>query len=86
MLSLLTNLPDIIGLIGVSIVLIAYYFLNVGKTSSSSMSYLYMNLLGSIMVLISLYYSWNLSSVIIEIAWILISLLGIYRNTSRKVS
>lgn len=82
--SLISKLPDIVGIAGVIIVLIAYYLLNVSKTHSSSLNYLLMNLIGAIMVLYSLCYSWNLASVIIEIAWILISLLGIYRSVFKR--
>jgi len=31
------------------------------------------------MILISLFYQWNLASAVIEIAWIIISLIGIYK-------
>jgi hypothetical protein len=46
-----------------------------------------LNLIGSIMLLYSLLFHWNLSSVLIEIAWITISLIGLYRAVkSRKLS
>lgn len=68
-----------IGIIGVIITLAAYYFLNVNKLSPTSMSYLLMNLIGSCFILFSLFYAWNLASGLIESAWIIISLIGIYR-------
>lgn len=76
---MLEKLSDVIGISGVLMVLVSYYLLNVGKISSASMVYLWLNLIGSIFILFSLFYTWNLASVIIEIAWILISLLGMYR-------
>lgn len=75
---------DIIGIIGVILVLAAYYFLNINRIRPIHMSYLLMNFIGSCLILFSLMFTWNLSSVIIEIAWILISLIGIYRFFFKK--
>jgi hypothetical protein len=72
-------LPDIIGLIGVSLVLAAFGLLNMNKMTSHTMLYQLMNLLGSMLLLFSLCFHVNIASVVIEIAWMLISLIGIYR-------
>ena len=77
--DLLARIPDAIGLFGVVLLLIAYYLLSVNKMSADSISYQMYNLIGAILILISLFFHWNLSSVVIEIAWIIISLIGIYR-------
>ena len=68
-----------IGIVGVLLTLLGYFLLNINKLSSRDLSYLLLNLIGSSLVLFSLYFHWNLSSVLIEGAWVLISLLGIYR-------
>lgn len=70
---------DIIGMIGVLLVLVAYLCLNTDKMSPIDIRYQLMNFTGSCFILFSLFFSFNLASVIIEIAWILISLIGIYR-------
>lgn len=80
----INHIPDIIGLIGVVMVLIAFYLLNTHKVMVLDMSYQWLNFVGAVLILISLFYSWNLASVLIEIAWILISLLGIYRSMKHK--
>lgn len=72
-------LADIIGIMGVCLVLTAYYLLTVGKMTALHLNYQFLNLFGSAFVLFSLFYNWNLSAVIIEIAWILVSAIGIYR-------
>lgn len=77
--DLLAPYADWVGIVGVILTLIAYYLLNVNKVKSSSMLYLYFNLIGSCLLMFSLMFSWNLSSVLIEIAWISISLIGILR-------
>lgn len=72
-------LSDIIGIIGVFCIILAFYLLQVEKTTSSSLSYLYLNFVGALLLLISLLYNWNLASVIIEIMWLIISVYGIIR-------
>ena len=72
-------ISNIIGIIGVSLVILSYLLLQVKKITSDSLFYLNSNLFGSIMLLCSLYYHWNLASVVIEIIWILISLYGLVK-------
>jgi hypothetical protein len=91
MLELFAYYADAIGIIGVILTLIAFYLINVGKVTSDNLYYLMLNLIGSCMLFYSLMFSWNLASVLIEIAWILISLIGIYRyvklrNTQKLLS
>ncbi|EKD54588.1 MAG: putative membrane spanning protein [uncultured bacterium] len=73
-----------VGLLGVLLVLIAYFFLSTGRWNSDSLSFQVSNFLSAILILYSLYFHWNLSSVIIEIAWIAISVLGIFRILTVK--
>ena len=79
---------DIVGLVGVGLVLLAYFLLQTGKMSSTDIRYSVLNLLGSIALLISLTQTFNLASVVIEIAWICISLLGLWRalKVAKKLS
>ena len=74
---------NFIGMIGVGFVLIAYALLQVNKMSPQSIIYSLLNTIGSLMILVSLYYYWNLASGVIEIAWLLISLYGLIRATRR---
>ena len=76
---MIITVPDIIGMTGVSLVLSAYGLLNINKMSSDSLIYQLMNLIGSILLLISLCFNFNLSSVIIEVVWITFSIIGIIR-------
>ncbi|AKQ33599.1 CBU_0592 family membrane protein [Candidatus Coxiella mudrowiae] len=68
---------NIIGISGVLLVLLAYCLLQMNKLNQSSITYSLLNFIGSGFILISLYFSWNLASGIIEIAWLLISLFGL---------
>ncbi len=73
------DFADVVGIVGVVMILIAYYFLSVGKWISDSMVYQVLNFLGAWLILFSLYFHWNLSSVVIEVAWIVISVMGMVR-------
>ncbi len=75
----LEKTADPVGIFGVILLLLAYYFLNMNKMTSLSLSYQWLNLLGALAILYSLYFNWNLSSALIESAWVLISVMGIYR-------
>jgi len=74
------TLSDIIGMIGVSLIIFAYFMLQLQKFSSEDLSFSLINITGSLLILYSLTYNWNLSSVIIEVFWILISLIGVYKH------
>ena len=76
--KLLQLLPDIIGLFGVFLILAAYLLLQLHYLSSRHLSFSCVNLLGACCLLFSLFFNWNLSSVVIEIAWMSISLYGIF--------
>lgn len=79
MYDLLMKLSDPVGIIGVVIILIAYYLLSIGRWPADSLRYQWVNFLGAWMILFSLYFHWNTASVLIEVAWIIISLIGIIR-------
>lgn len=75
---------DILGIIGVVIILAAYLFLQLEKLSVLDWRYSAANGLGAILILISLYFSFNVASFIIEIAWLLISLFGLFKALSSR--
>ncbi len=77
--DILNNLPDIIGMTGVFIVLWYYFLLQIGKAKAEGFVFSFANLVGSVLILISLWFNWNLSSVVIEVAWFLISLCATLR-------
>lgn len=80
----LVNFPDIVGLVGVSMILVAYYFLNTLRLSAHDLVYQNTNLLGSILILFSLCFHVNLASIVIELAWITISTMGIIRILRKR--
>jgi hypothetical protein len=74
----MTIIADSTGVLGVIILLIAYFLLQTNKLKGRDYSYSCLNLIGSLMILYSVFYSWNLAAFIIEIAWALISLYAIW--------
>ncbi len=71
---------DLIGNIGVLMMVIAYLLLQLEKLSSSSVSYLLLNAAGAILVMISLLFRFNLSAFLMEAFWLLISLYGLTKT------
>lgn len=72
------------GILGVALTLLAYFLLVMEKIAFKSFIYPFLNLIGAIFILISLFYAWNLASFFIEIAWIIISLYGLWTNYKEK--
>ncbi|PWT88772.1 MAG: hypothetical protein C5B55_12510 [Blastocatellia bacterium] len=71
---------DFIGNIGVVLLMVAYLLLQLNRLSISGLMYSLLNAIGAAMIVISLVANFNLSAFIIEVFWIFISLLGIYRH------
>ncbi|MDQ6980876.1 MAG: hypothetical protein Q9M46_05315 [Ghiorsea sp.] len=72
--------PDLIGLVGVVIVLAAYFFLQAGKLILTGYKFSIMNAVGSSLILVSLFFNFNIASFVIESAWIAISIYGILKT------
>jgi hypothetical protein len=68
---------DLVGNIGVLLMVVAYLLLQLEKLSSSAVSYLLLNAVGAVLVIISLMFRFNLSAFLMEAFWLLISLYGL---------
>ncbi len=77
---------DAIGILGVTIILIVYYLLQVERMKSDELIYSVTNLLGALLIVVSLIYTFNLASFIIEVFWIAISLIGIVRYFRKRAT
>lgn len=71
---------DFVGNAGVLTILCMYLFLQLGKIESTNLSFSLLNAAGAIMILVSLYYEFNLSAAAIEVFWLMISIVGIVRH------
>lgn len=77
---------DLVGNIGVFFILITYLLLQLDKIDSHTMKYSCLNAVGASAILCSLYFEFNLSAFIIELFWLLISLIGIIKFFLMKLS
>lgn len=75
---------DAVGISGVAIILIVYYLLQIERMRSDDLIYSVANLVGALLIVVSLYYRFNLASFVIEVFWILISLIGIVRYFRKR--
>jgi len=75
---------DFLGNVGVILILLSYLLLQMDKIKSQSMYYSLMNATGALLILVSLYYNFNLSAFIMEFFWLLISLYGLWQLRSVK--
>jgi len=73
------GLLDFFGNIGVLILMIAYLLLQLNKLSNG-LVYSTLNALGAALIVISLLTNFNLSAFLMEVFWVLISLIGVYRH------
>lgn len=64
---------------GVGCVLVAYFLLQSGRMPATAPAYSWLNIAGSSAILVSLTHAFNLSSFVIQVAWIAISLWGLWR-------
>lgn len=78
------GLIDFLGNIGVLLLMTAYLMLQINRLSASGLVYSLLNLLGATLIIISLTTDFNLSAFVIEVFWVLISMVGIIRYFSVK--
>ena len=78
------NWYDILGTLGVAIIVLTYILLQTERVRSDQLAYSLMNAVGAALILISLYFDFNLPSVVVEVFWLLISLFGIGKWVSRR--
>lgn len=69
---------DFVGNIGVALILFTYLALQLDRVNAKGLAYSLLNGVGALFILISLHYAFNMSAVIIEAAWLLISIFGVF--------
>ena len=79
-------IADLVGIVGVTFTLVAYFLLQIDKISSTGRNYSVLNTVGAALILYSLYFNWNTPAVIMETAWFLISLYGLIRHYNPRPS
>jgi paired small multidrug resistance pump len=79
---------DIVGLLGVALTLLAYLALQTRRMKGDGLIFPLLNLIGAGAILVSLIYDehTNLSAFVIESAWCVISLYGIWLALREKAT
>lgn len=70
-------LYDIIGSFGVLLIIGSYFLLMIHRISSADLIYSVLNAAGAILILLSLLYNFNFAAFLIELFWLIISIIGI---------
>jgi hypothetical protein len=71
------DLFDLTGFVGVLLIVTAYLLLQLDKLPSSSLNFSLLNAAGSLLIMLSLVFKFNVSAFLIEVFWFLISLIGL---------
>lgn len=74
----------LLGLAGMSSIVVAYFLLEQGTLNRDRASYYWLNLTGALLLELSLLINFNLGSFVIEIFWIGISITGLRRLKKRR--
>ena len=74
----------IAGLVGVGLIVVAYFASQQGWLSATDWRFPAANLVGSLLILMSLFVDWNFPSVVIEVIWSAISVYGLGRYLMRR--
>lgn len=77
---------DAVGLLGVAAILVAYALLQAGRYATRDLAYSVLNAVGAALVLVSLWFEFNLPAVVIELFWLAISVYGIWRAWTARAA
>ena len=78
------TIPELIGFSGVALLIVTYALLQLERIDPKGFWYSFLNLIVAILVTVSLVYTPNLPSLVIEFFWFIISLYGIIMYFKRK--
>jgi hypothetical protein len=78
------SLTDLAGLIGVAVVLVAYGGAALGKVSASGPIPLAANLVGALLILLSMTHAFNLPAFAMETSWAVVAAIGLVRLAVKR--
>lgn len=73
------GLLDFVGNVGVVVLMVTYLLLQLNRLRSDDLAYSLLNAIGATLIVLSLLVNFNLSAFLMEVFWVLISFVGIYR-------
>jgi len=78
------SVANLVGLIGVAAYLLAYGLLQLGVLKVEDGRYALLNAVGSLTILYSLWFEFNLPSFIAQTAWLTLTIVGYARARMRR--
>ena len=75
---------DSLGVLGSLIIIAAYFATQRGWVEASDWRFPLANLIGALLILLSLMFAWNLAAFVMEIFWIAISIYGLARAVAAR--
>ena len=79
------GLLDAVGIVGAALLMVAYFLLQINKLQSNGLAYSLLNAIGALLIVFSLLVNFNLAAFLIEVFWVLISLIGIVRYLRPRI-
>ena len=77
------SIPDFIGFVGVALLIGTYALLQFDRIDPKGFWYSFNNMMVAILVIVSLVYTPNLASIVIEFFWFIISVFGLWKFYTR---
>lgn len=74
------EIHDLLGTFGVAVIVVMYFLLQTGRMGADHPAFSIGNAAGAGLMLISLAVAFNLSAVVMEVFWLLLSLYGLARS------
>jgi hypothetical protein len=78
------TIPDVVGLVGVALLIVTYAMLQFDRIDPKGFWYSFNNMIVAVLVTVSLLYSFNLASMVIEVFWFSLSVYGIWNYYRKK--
>lgn len=70
---------DGFGLAGSLVVIVAYFATQSGRLAATDWKFPFANLIGAVLIIVSLWADWNFAAFVVEVFWLAISLYGLAR-------
>jgi Na+-translocating ferredoxin:NAD+ oxidoreductase RnfD subunit len=72
------------GILGTAVIIVAYFGNQQGWLKGEDWKFPLANLIGSLLIMLSLVTAWNLPVAVVETSWVAISIYGLIRHSARS--
>lgn len=83
-MRMITEFHNVIGTLGVAMIVGAFFLLQIQRIDSNSIFYSLFNFVGAALILFSLCFEFNLASFLLEFFWMIASIVGLIRRSSKN--